>query len=208
MIEAQNPNHDGFSEQFKSTSRCATLLETSEAFLKARPKLTDERFLQLFTGRLFEELAFLNFFDTLGPGLKLLDPTETLQAFRNLYGDGASPRKAFQEFGDGYVPDGLLLRAGDGGYKVVSLIEYSAQKSDKTDDNYVRDKRKRVMVLRQRYPQIFGKSGLDIILPLGTRFHSPRLDGQTSLGSVPYTYDQVRRLASELVPKRSATVVV
>jgi hypothetical protein len=203
--EPDQPTINVLVEKFKPSPNCDSLIDTSKAFFDAHPRLKPEHVLHLFTGRLFEELAFLHYQMNLGEGFALLDPAQTLAYFRDLYDKNPRPTTTFQETADGYVPDGILFRSDEGGTgPVLSIIEYTGRKSEDGRDTYIAHKRQMARILRSRYPATFGKSNLEIVFPEGSRMQRPRLDTQTTIGYAPITYGEVRSLATQLVPMRSA----
>lgn len=201
MKEQPQPDLD-FRDRFKSSPRFQAFIDSSLAFLNAHQRLTDEQFLQLFTGRLFEELAYLDYLGKVPVGLELLDPSATLEYFRDLYQNHPHPSMTFQGHGDGYVPDGILRKKIENGGEIVKLLEYSAKLDGGNRSTYVKSKVQKVQILRARYPDRFHSSRLEVIFPWHTPILNPRLDNLTSLSLVPCTYADLHRFASEIRPNR------
>lgn len=204
MKEQPQPDHD-FRDRFKSSPRFQAFIDSSTAFLNAHKRLTEEQFLQLFTGRLFEELAFLHCLAKVPAGFELLDPSATLEYFRDLYQNYPHPSMTYQGPGDGYIPDGILRKTVEEGGEIVKLLEYSAKLDGGNSYAYARSKRRNVQRLRERYPNRFSSSRLQILFPEDTGIGNFKLGKLTELGSVPYSYANLHRFAHEILPKRTAS---
>lgn len=200
--EKEQTGPDEFQERFKSSSRFQALIDNTRAFLAGKPPISPEEFYASFTGRLFEELAFLKYLESIGETATLLNPNATLDYFSRLYGDLPTSQTNLQESIMGkYVPDGLLFPRGAVDGPVRKIFEYTAQRNSRELAEYIQKKEERAGMLRRIYPDVFGISKLQIIFTSDVHSslgHQQVDRTRTSLRSVPYTYREVHDFARDL----------
>lgn len=203
LKENPQPDQHDFREQFKRSSRFQALIDYTHTFLAENLPIPRELFSQSFTGRLFEELAYLKYLESIGPRAELLDPHTTLEVFQLLYGDNKPLNTVLQEsIANRYVPDGLLFRPDQVEGRVMRILEYTAQGEKSNLKSYIQKKEDGARLLRRHYPARFGDSKLVIVFTSDVhKFLAQQRvsDSRTFLTSVPYSHDSVHRYARDLL---------